>query len=328
MFAFERKLRGSASHPAAAPAKFQRPTCGRSSFTTPGRGFDFSHISIDAPAADEMKAQRGAHAAPSEQQVEVEPKRGPGGPGPATASRGKGSAPIRTTSATVQGTATWDAAGTVHEINNLASVTLNNKAAGETAPRLNGDASSLATPTLSVARSSGGEFDASVDEVPKNVGSFDETVLTKGPWTTTVPKATISQVLGLPGCESGGNSTFRVVGKPSDAAIYQANRRHEDHHVADFKIAFENTIAKWTAKLTDAQRDKTTFHGKTQDLAVDALYLAVGGKPSDVATAFTTAGHEASDAYHNTAKGKEIAVKDARGNTDCSVCSADAYNPA
>ena len=36
---------------------------------------------------------------------------------------------------------------------------------------------------------------------------------------------------------------------PTDAAVFQANRRHEDHHLADHQSAFDDTVGAWDRLL-------------------------------------------------------------------------------
>jgi hypothetical protein len=98
----------------------------------------------------------------------------------------------------LQRIATWNA-GAVHEVNNLAISLLYGSPVGVTWPTLNGstfwmiaDARRLLSkPTLAFACAAGGGVDASVATVPRNIGSFDETVLSAGPWTTITLKTNV-----------------------------------------------------------------------------------------------------------------------------------------
>ena len=117
----------------------------------------------------------------------------------------------------VQRVATWSA-GAVHEVNNLAGAVMNGTPAGVTWPTLNGAIfwsnaaarGALAKPTVKTT-ATGATFEAEVDNIPTSLGSFDETVLAAGPWTTVVPRATIAtRFPTLAQCSTAGTTTFRV----------------------------------------------------------------------------------------------------------------------
>jgi hypothetical protein len=247
-------------------------------------------------------------------------------------SAGRG-APVR-----IQRTATW-AAGAVHQTNNLASAVVNGTAAGVTWPTLNGSTfwsaaaalAALVRPTLSfAAAASGGGVNATVTSVPTNTGSFDETVLSAGPWTTTVPKTRIGAMFStLAACTGAGNSTFRAIGDPSDAAMAAANRRHEDRHATDHQAAFNGSIVPWDARLTAAQTAGTTYNGANNAAAEAALYTAMGGTPDQVTAAFFNACQAAVIAYHSSAAGGPIgAPTGPTANADCTTSSANYTNPS
>ena len=89
----------------------------------------------------------------------------------------------------VQRVATF-ANGTVNQTNNLANTVVNGAPVGVTIPVLNGTITNtggqvqtaLAQPTLTTAAVAAGGFDSEVNTVPTNTGSFNETVLSAGPW--------------------------------------------------------------------------------------------------------------------------------------------------
>ncbi len=117
---------------------------------------------------------------------------------------------------------------------------------------------SILTPTFAFSSSASGGVDAVVATVGHNVGSFDETVLAPGPWSITAPKTAIgAQYSSLAQCTGAGDSTFSAHGLPDDAAMFQANRRHEDHHATDHETAFNSTILNWDIALMDAQANAT-----------------------------------------------------------------------
>jgi hypothetical protein len=168
------------------------------------------------------------------------------------------------------------------------------------------------------------EFDATVDTVPDNTGSFDETVLSPGPWSAVAPKATVGALLGLAACTGNGDTTFTAKGKPRDAAVALANRQHEDHHVADDKAAFTNSIDAWDKKLAAAKKAGTKYHGVAKADAEAALHAAMGGTPDDIANAFADGCWNAGDNFHKTPAGGTVhASNPGATNADCSASWAD-----
>lgn len=259
-----------------------------------------------------------------------------GATGPATVGHDTSGAANRTSTPMIQRTATWGA-GAVHESNNLATAIMNGTEVGVTWPTLNGstfwstaDARRLLVkPTLSFASAASGGVNARVVTVPTNTGSFDETVLAAGPWTTSVLKTAVgAKYPSLATCTGAGNSTFRAIGKPSDAAMFSANRRHEDHHAADHRTAFNGSIVPWDTKLTAAQAAGTIYNGPTEADVVAALYAAMGGTPDQVADEFMNACQAAVIAYHGTAAGGPVTQSNPKASADCSTSSVDSTNPS
>lgn len=214
----------------------------------------------------------------------------------------------------VQRAVAW-AAGPVHEVNNLADCVINGTAAGVTWPSLNGTQfwsgpavrGAMVRPTVRTAAAGGG-FDAAVDVIGNNTGSYDETVLRAGPWRLNTTKAAVrAAVPALARSLAGaGNTRFRALGDPTDAHMFTANRRHEDHHAADHRDAFNATIGAWDAKLVAAKAAGTKFHGATAAAAESALWAAMGGTPDQVADAFFNACVAAVVAYHGSAAGGPV----------------------
>lgn len=233
------------------------------------------------------------------------------------------------------------AAGAVHQVNNLAAAVVNGTPAGVTWPTLNGTQfwsnaaarAALNKPTLktTAAAGAGGGFDAEVDNVPNNRGSFDETVLSAGPWRHNTTKGTIGTMLpALAAACAGATATrFRAYGKPSDAAMQAANRRHEDHHANDHKAAFNATVVPWDQKLTQAKASGTKFHGATAAAAEAALWAAMGGTPDQIADAFMAACAAAVVAYHGSAAGGPIGAPTNPGSRSaCAISWAKYTNPS
>jgi hypothetical protein len=129
-------------------------------------------------------------------------------------------------------------------------------------------------------------------------------------------------------CTGAGNSTFSANGKPSDAAMFAANRRHEDHHATDHQTAFNGSVVPWDAKLTAAATAHTVFPGPTNAAAEAALYAAMGGTPDQIADAFMNACSAAVNAYHGTAAGGGVTATNSTSNADCSTSAVDSTNPS
>jgi hypothetical protein len=246
-------------------------------------------------------------------------------------------AAVRSHTPAIQRVATWGA-GRVHEVNSLAKSVILGRDVGVTWPMLNGSTfwSTAATrrmlrkPRLSFARAAAGGVNASVARVPTNRGSFDETVLKAGPWRMRVRRATIGAMFpALGACTGAGNTTFRAIGDPSDAHMFTANRRHEDHHATDHETAFNGSIVPWDANLTAANTAGTTYHGANNAAARAALFAAMGGTPNQIADAYMNACAAAVVAYHGTAAGDPVgAPTNPNANATCSTSSAEYHNPS
>ncbi len=233
----------------------------------------------------------------------------------------------------IQRSTNWVGA-TVHETRNKAEDSLKG-GAPVTWQMLNGtmlkteaDAdSSVNLPTISTS-GSGKKWTAQVDTVPAQEGGDDETVLAPGPWSIVAPKADVGTKFGLAACTGDGDTTFSALGKPSDDAVYKANRRHEDHHVADDKVAFEQTVVKWDKKLEKAKSKGTTFKGADAAKAEAALWAAMGGEPKKVARKYRALSFTKGGAFHATAKGGPMSTSNAQSNADCSTSSVEVRNPS
>ena len=229
------------------------------------------------------------------------------------------------------------AAGAVHEVNNLATAILNGTEVGFTPPMLNGSIvlstantrAALTKPKCAFSSAASGGVDAEVSNVPTNTGSFDEKVLAAGPWTTTAPKAAIgARFPALTACTGAGNSTLQAVGKPNDAHMFAANRRHEDHHATDHKTAFNGSIVPWDTKLTAALAAGTKFNGPTEAAAEAALLAAMGGTPDQVADAYFNEAVRLNNVFHGTPAGGPVTEESPTANADCSTSSVKSHNPS
>jgi hypothetical protein len=239
----------------------------------------------------------------------------------------------------VQRVATF-ATGTVHETNSLANTVVNGVPVGATTPVLNGTVTStggqlqsaLAKPTLTTAAASAGGFDSEVDTIPTNTGSFDETVLSAGPWRLATTKAFFhGRFPGVAGCGGAGNTRLRAFGDPTDAAMQAANRRHEDRHASDIRAAFNAIVVPWDQKLTAAKVAGTKFHGATAADAEAALWASMGGTPMEIANAFINRLVSDSNAFHATATGGPVRQSTARrpgARDNCSISWVFMVNPS
>lgn len=238
----------------------------------------------------------------------------------------------------LQRVANWNA-GPVHETINLAQMMLGQGGTPVTWPTLNGTqfwsgpeaSAAIKPPTISTKQTSNnagtgaiiggalggvagaigggligsqiGTYKTKVTSVDTNTGSFDETILTKGPWSTVASKATVNGSYPMAACIGAGNTTFQAKGDPNDNYVYTANRRHEDHHANDHNIAFDNTIKKWDTKLTKAMNSGTEYSGSSAADAEANLWAAMGGTSTEIATAFYDECQAAVNSYHGSAKG-------------------------
>jgi len=115
---------------------------------------------------------------------------------------------------------------------------------------------------------------------------------------------------------------------PTDANMFAANRRHEDHHAADHETAFKGSIVPWDTKLTAAQSAGTVFNRPTEADAVAALYAEMGGTPDQVADACFNDAVAANNTYHGTPVGGPVTSANPTANADCSVSSCESTNPS
>jgi hypothetical protein len=255
---------------------------------------------------------------------------------------------------TIRRLATW-VGGPVNEVNNLADSIVNGPPVGITKPVLNGTAfvggaaarGLLLPPTLSFtnvpapapapvpapgaapAPAPAGTVNAQVASVDINTGGFDETVLAPGPWSIVAPTANVgARFPSLAACTGAGNSTFSANGKPSDAAMFAANRRHEDHHAADHHIAFDASVGAWDVNLSLFAVGNFVFPGPTNADAQAALFAAAGGTPDQIADSYWNKVAAAGAAFHATPTGGPVSTNNPTSNADCSTSAVDATNPS
>jgi len=231
----------------------------------------------------------------------------------------------------VQRSTNW-AAGNVHETINSAETVLTGAPNPITWPLLNGTklvsvaavTGAINSSTISISKS----WKAKVTNVPLNEGSFDETVLSSGPWTKVVSKATVNGRFGIAACKGGGKTTFQSKGDPSDDAVFKANRRHEDHHASDHHAAFNDIIKTWDVKVTEAKNKGTEFGGTSAADAEANLWAAMGGTPSAIATDFLSECFARGGAFHATPGGGPMSISNPGSDKTCTNSWVNVTNPS
>jgi hypothetical protein len=222
---------------------------------------------------------------------------------------------------------------TVHPVWNEAEQVVNGGPAGRSWGVLNGTKlSSLADGAAAINRpdiggqTTGTGSECWVNTVPSNVGSADSNILTNGPWSTVTTKATLGRIFGRNVCRnaSPGSATLNIKGYPSDVETAARVQAHEAHHASDHRTAFNSTLLNWDIALTSAQSSAQVFNGADPLSCEAALFNAIGGSPDDAAAAWMNAYADAIVAFHATPEGKELNVKNLRGDPDCNGVTADA----
>jgi hypothetical protein len=133
------------------------------------------------------------------------------------------------------------------------------------------------------------------------------------PWRIATTKAFFHGLFpSVAGCGGAGATKFRAYGNPSDAAMQAAARRHEDHHANHTRAAFNDIVVRWDQKLTAAKTAGTKFHGASAAAAEAALWTAMGGTPSDIATALINRIVNDGNAFHVTAAGGVVRQSSAK----------------
>lgn len=188
----------------------------------------------------------------------------------------------------------------------------------------------LRLPEISVRKTSNPLFPykATVKCMEINIASFDETILTKPPWNTVLPQAMINSMYGINACSGAGNTTFEARGVPNDNYVYTANRRHEDHHATDHKVAFENTVKPWDAKLTQAMDNGTEYSGFSEAGAKANLWAAMGGTPKQISKAFFDECQAAVIHYHNSPQGGPFGRSGNGSDKTCTTSWVNVTNPS
>jgi len=224
-------------------------------------------------------------------------------------------------------------AGNPRDERNAAELIITGGPAGVTVPMLNGkmirnsaDAqSAVAEPGIESTPKKGGGVQCSIKTVPENTGSYDESVLSSGPWVFQTPKAAVPGYLGWTQCRGAGNTTVTAHGKPRDIDVAKANRTHEDHHATDDEKAFNDTLGEWDAKLTQASNDKKVFEGDSASLCERAISAEVGGTAKSVAARFWGSVDAAGDAFHRTAGGGTLGISSSSADPACNFLDIDIH---
>lgn len=223
------------------------------------------------------------------------------------------------------------AAGAVHATNNTATQIATGGAAGITwhllnstrmATVANADAA-VNKPVLGGRSEANSTSTSWVNAVATNTGSFDETVLSAGPWSHATTKGNVGTRLGLAACTGGDPCTLTANGIPSDADVAAANRTHEDHHAADHQDAFNAAFGPWDTAVTAAQASTTEFNGADIAASEAALWTAMGGTPEQIARAYRTDGFARGRRFHGTGAGGPLRTSNPASNANCSAASVE-----
>ncbi len=303
-----------------------------------------------APAASDKAHERGHAVQRSRAPAQAAPgqlRQGMTGRPAEVPARGEAVTPAAARH-TIQRSATWKGAA-VHETLSPAEIIAGGQGLPNTLQMLNGhtllaetDAdAAIKRPGVATASKPGAgsaaapSWTAKVDTVPAQEGSADETVLGPGPWSKIITKAQAGAITRIAACAGPGRSVFTVHGKASpsdrvysgDVALYQANRRHEDHHVADHEVAFDATIGTWDRKVQEAKDKGTEFSGVSAGAATGTLWAAIG-PPQKAARDYRKLANDKGDAFHNTAAGGMMVRSNPTASPDCSASGNDVTNPS
>ena len=163
----------------------------------------------------------------------------------------------------VQRSTSWSGATSLHETRNLAEIVLGSEPP-VTWQILNGrtlltqaDADAAINYPTVVTSGGGTSWTAKITNVPNQDGAEDETVLSAGPWTMATTKGALQNLTSDVACTGGDAATLTAHGLPSDSAMYQANRRHEDHHISDDRTIWDATVVPWDRRV---QRREDSGH--------------------------------------------------------------------
>jgi hypothetical protein len=177
------------------------------------------------------------------------------------------------------------------------------------------------------------ETECQITAVPNNVGSFDMSLPTAGPWRVTTTKANASALMTRIGltppapCSTAGDTTFSINGSPSDADMVANLRTHEQHHATDHERVFNAVLVPWDNALTATLNAGTIFRGDSPTACEAALYRAVGDSPDDIATKLWNAWIGADRVFHATPAGAVARPSNPQANADCSTSSIDVFQP-
>ena len=242
--------------------------------------------------------------------------------------------------AVVQRAATFTA-GTVTATTNLASHLISGRRdAGFTPPTLNGSAilsaaaaiAAIRSPVLGGRSNADGTITTWVQSVPSNDASFTMQVPSSGPWSTPTTGANVNTLLTGLGmaspatCAAAAATTFSVNGKPTDAGFAAAVLTHENLHAADHKTGFNAVTVPWDTSLEAARSANTRFNGADLAAAEAALFKAMGGTPSAIATAQHNRWVALNNATHTgatVATGAAATPSNAVANATCTTASID-----
>ena len=164
-----------------------------------------------------------------------------------------------------------------------------------------------------------------IASAPDNYARSIERVLNSGPWSTVTRRHNLSFRLLLPKCAAApeGRVLFLVSGQPSDASVARANRIHEDHHVADDRIAFELVVKPWDDNMERAVANHEKYTGTDAMACESSLHEAMGGDADAIADQLMFMVDELGTAFHADPAGRPIRVYNTETDKICHTVSAD-----
>ena len=189
----------------------------------------------------------------------------------------------------------------------------------------------LNTPQFnSAAAPRGGGVECSIQSVPDNEASYAMQIPTTGPWTAATTTAAILALFpGLAPCSTvaAGPVNLTVRGDPSHDAVKRHVRTHEDHHAADFKTITQNILVPWDKKLNDAKTAGKKMVAKDQGHCETIFYAQFVGqqqRPDDIVDAIVNQVNATGVAFHGTAAGKNVQIRNIQADAQCKNVTTDA----
>lgn len=163
-----------------------------------------------------------------------------------------------------------------------------------------------------------------VEQLPKNVASTMEIVLTEGPWTAQTTKQRMGLLFPwLDDCAEGDpkEAAQLTVNDPQGAAA--ANRTHEDTHALFEEVAFALTVGEWDQLLGHARDSRRVAVGSDLSTCEMALYTSVGGTPKEVASRLWYMADTMHRNFHLSPEGQPLKTTDVDSDWGCDKVTAN-----